>query len=156
VAKFQEQTNVYMRIAREIANLSNCVSFKVGAVIVREGRIISTGFNGTPSGYKNCRQVFPVYNKETDRDKHHDFSNMYEIHAEANALVFAAKFGVSTEGATMFVTTQPCMQCSKLIANSGIKAVYYLEPYDRVGIPVEEQRDFFKKCKITFMQAALK
>lgn len=155
MASFTKRTNCYIKIAQSISELSNCVSYKVGAVIVKDGRIISTGYNGTPSGLSNCDSVFPMYDKDKSREEHHKFSDKYEVHAEANALIFAAKYGHSTDGSVLYVTTQPCMQCSKLIANSGITAVYYLNPYDKAGVTLEEQKEFFLRCGITFMQVSI-
>ena len=147
--------SVYMNIALQIARLSKCVSFQVGAIIVKDGRPISAGYNGTPSGFINCDQMFPGYNKTIDREQHHAFSFLHEIHAEENAMIFAARHGVCIADADMFITVQPCMTCSKAIANSGIKAVYYLQPYDKVGVTTEEQKLFFNKCGVAFEQVYL-
>jgi len=122
----------FMNTAKEAAILSNCVSYKVGAVIVKDGRIISTGYNGTPSGfYKNCNEIFKNYDKTTQREEHHDFSLTYEIHAEMNAILFAARNGISIENTIMYVTVKPCAQCIKNIVQSGVRKVIYLNEYDK-------------------------
>lgn len=116
----------FINIAKEIASASKCVSKRVGAVIVREGRILSTGYNGTPAGYMNCNEHWNgEYTKE-----HHEWSKTYEIHAEMNAIIWAARKGISVEGATIYVTLEPCSECSKNLIASGIKRIVYERPYE--------------------------
>ncbi len=119
---------IYMNIAKEVAKLSHCVSHKVGVILVKDGRILSTGINGTPKGFKNCDSIFEE--KRFDRVKHHEFSENYEIHAETNAILFAAENGISIKDSTMYSTLHPCNNCLKMICNSGIKTIYYLDEYD--------------------------
>jgi dCMP deaminase len=116
--------------AFSFAKLSKCVSKQVGSVIVRDFRILSTGYNGVPKGYKNCCEVFPNYNKETDRQIHNLFSEKYEIHAEMNAMVWAAKNGISIDNSDIYCTLQPCFNCTKNIIQSGIKNIYFMNRYD--------------------------
>lgn len=116
----------FIKIAQEIATASKCVSKQVGAVIVKEGRILSTGYNGTPAGYINCCEY---WSGEYTKD-HHEWSKTYEIHAEMNAIIWAARKGISIEDATIFVTLEPCSECSKNIIASGIKRIVYLKPYE--------------------------
>ena len=116
----------FINIAQEIATASKCVSKQVGAVIVKDGRILSTGYNGTPAGYINCCQH---WNNEYTSN-HHEWSKTYEIHAEMNAIIWAARKGISIEGATIYVTLEPCSECSKNIIASGIKRIVYLKPYE--------------------------
>lgn len=135
-----------MNIAHEMASQSKCISKNVGAVIAKDGRIISTGYNGTPSGLPNCCDVaeelkfgylFECPNtliKEMrmyDRAKHSAWSEQNEIHAEQNAIIFAAKHGVAVQDCIMYVTHSPCPTCCKIIAQSGIQTVIYDELYDR-------------------------
>ena len=116
----------FINIAKEIAGASKCVSKQVGAVIVKEGRILSTGYNGTPAGYINCKDHWNgEYTKE-----HHEWSKTYEIHAEMNAIIWAARKGISIEGATIYVTLEPCSECSKNLIASGIKRIVYDKPYE--------------------------
>ncbi len=116
----------FINIAKEIATASKCVSKQVGAVIVKEGRILSTGYNGTPAGYTNCKEHWNgEYTKE-----HHDWSKTYEIHAEMNALIWAARKGISIEGATIYVTLEPCSECSKNLIAAGIKEIVYDRAYE--------------------------
>jgi len=109
---------------------SKCVSHHVGALIVRDGRIISSGINGTPPGLPNCCDVF---NKDIfDRAKHSIWSDDNEIHAEMNSLMFSARHPVEVEGCDMYTTLSPCNECLKNISMTGIKNVYYLYAYDRI------------------------
>ena len=116
----------FINIAKEIASASKCVSKSVGAVIVKDGRILSTGYNGTPPGYTNCNDYWDnKYTKE-----HHDWSKTYEIHAEMNAIIWAARKGISIEGATIYVTLEPCSECSKNLIASGISRIVYETKYE--------------------------
>jgi len=119
----------FMTIAHIVSKQSHCVRKQVGAVIVKEGRIISIGYNGTPKGYINCDEVFDKNN--FDIEKHHEFSTNNEIHAEINAIIYAAKNSVSLENSILYVTTSPCHDCAKFIVAAGIKKVIYDELYDR-------------------------
>jgi len=107
---------VFINIAKETSTLSHCVRSKVGAVLVKDGNIISFGYNGTPSGMNNCCEEDNVTLKHV-------------IHAECNAILKAAKTGNSVDGSTLYLTLSPCLDCSKLILQSGIKRVVYLNVY---------------------------
>ena len=117
---------IFINIASEIASASKCVSKQVGAVIVKNGRILSTGYNGTPAGYVNCCDH---WNGEYTPE-HHEWSKTYEIHAEMNAIIWAARKGISIEDATIYVTLEPCSECSKNLIASGIKRIVYKTPYE--------------------------
>ena len=107
----------FMEVTQVISRSSKCCRLQVGAVIVKEGRIISTGYNGLPSGYNDS-----ICNKNCEGCEE-------TIHAEMNAILFAAKKGIATEGATLYTTHAPCTNCAKHILNSGIKEVIYLNDY---------------------------
>lgn len=107
----------YLRRAEIWAENSYCVRRRVGALIVREQMIISDGFNGTPAGFEN------VCEDEDGKTK------PYVLHAEANAITKVARSNNSSEGATLYVTASPCLECSKLIIQAGIKRVVYHELY---------------------------
>lgn len=107
----------YLKMAKTWADLSHCERKKVGALIVKNGMIISDGYNGTPSGYDNCCEN---ENWET---------HWYTIHAEANAILKCARHGQSCDGSTLYQTHSPCKECSKLILQSGIKRLVYIEDY---------------------------
>ncbi len=110
---------------------SKCVSKQVGALIVLDGRIVSTGYNGTPKGYENCNEHFPNYDPAKDREAHHTWSKIHEIHAEVNAIAFAARNDIGIEGAELYTILQPCDDCLKVIIAAGIKKIYYVIPYDK-------------------------
>ena len=119
----------FLNIAKELSFASKCVSKQVGAVIVKDGRILSTGYNGTPAGYINCSEHWKgEYTKD-----HHDWSKTYEIHAEMNAIIWAARKGISIEGATIYVTLEPCSECSKNLIASGIKRIVYEKSYEHTN-----------------------
>lgn len=138
----------FLQIAYLVSQESKCVSWKVGAVIAKNGRIISTGYNGSPAGGKNCCDhahdmawtkkeqctvpgpIRTILQKE-HREAHSAWSKENEIHAELNAILYAARNGVSIDGATMYVTLSPCTECAKAIAQSGLKQLVYSETYDR-------------------------
>ncbi len=107
----------YMRMARIWAENSYCTRRKVGALVVKEKMIISDGYNGTPSGFENvCEDS-------------HGVTKPYVLHAEANAITKIARSGNNSDGATLYVTASPCIECAKLIIQAGIKRVVYGEKY---------------------------
>lgn len=123
----------YLRMAQVWAENSYCNRRKVGALIVKDKMIISDGYNGTPSGFENVCE---------DEEGH---TKPYVLHAEANAITKVAKSNNSSNGATLYVTAAPCMECAKLIIQSGIRRVVYVESYrlsdgiellERAGIEV--------------------
>src|SRR5262245_45143527 len=134
VERYMEKCLTFMDIAQTLSTLGTCDRKQVGAVIVRDGRCISWGYNGAPPGAPHCNEN----NHGWYDAPHHDDKNLgcrNATHAEANALAFAAREGISTDRATLFVTVSPCDNCSRLLIAAGIKLVYYKEAYrDRRGI----------------------
>ncbi len=125
----REPWDVYfMRIALLVRERSSCFHRKVGAVIVRGNRILSTGYNQPPSGFPHCDQIGCIRD-DLGIESGENQEICYALHAEQNALMQAARFGIATEGATMYVTHKPCSVCARLIINAGIKRVVYLEDY---------------------------
>lgn len=122
---------------------STCARVKVSSVIVKNGRVISSGWNGVAGGHTHCADIFAGrdMNDEIVKQEHKIFSERNEIHSEQNCIASAAKNGVSTEGCDMYVSISPCTACAKLIIASGIKSVYYLEPYDRETYGIQLLRD---------------
>ena len=113
----------YLKMALEWAKLSYCKRKQVGALIVKDRTIISDGYNGTPSGFENCCE------DENNKTK------WYVLHAEANAILKISRSTQSCEGATLYLTISPCKECSKLIFQSGIKRVVYIQDYsDNEGL----------------------
>lgn len=107
----------YMRMARIWAENSYCKRRQVGALIVKNNMIISDGFNGTPSGFENICE------------DENGLTKPYVLHAEANAITKIARSGNNSDGATLYVTASPCIECAKLIVQSGIRRVVYAEHY---------------------------
>lgn len=105
-----------LRMADVAAQRSTCSRLQVGAVLSRDGRILSTGYNGAPSGETHCEHL-------------DDLPCTQSVHAEVNALVFAARHGVSTEGASFYVTHAPCYGCAGLLINAGVDTVYFRSHY---------------------------
>ena len=120
--KQKKLDEVYINVAKQVSTLSHCVRSKVGAVLVQGGNIISFGYNGTPSGMDNCCEENNV-------------TLPHVIHAEVNAILKAAKTGNSVDGSTLYLTLSPCLDCSKLILQAGIKRVVYLETYRNLDGP---------------------
>lgn len=110
----------FLRLAIVVSYRSTCARARHGAVLVRASQIISTGYNGAPSGFLHCT-------KDSCRRKGEvpgqGYDRCISVHAEANAIIQAAKHGISTDGAILYVTGLPCNQCARLIANAGIKEV---------------------------------
>ena len=130
-----EMHDVFMKTAFLFAQKSKCVSHHVGAVIVKDNRIISVGYNGTTPGLPNCGDVF---NKDDfDREAHHKWQKDNEIHAEINSFAFAAKRGDSIDGCDMYTTISPCNECLRNLSMTGIKNIYYLYLYDKVDLNPE-------------------
>lgn len=135
----------FLNISKVVATRSTCLRHKVGSVIVKDRRILATGYNGAPSGMAHCLDIGCI--RETE---HIPSGTQHEkcraVHSEQNAIIQAAVHGVSIDGATLYCTHQPCILCAKMIINSGIKRVVYGESYpdeeslryfDEVGIEVE-------------------
>lgn len=132
--KEKKRDYLYMRMARTWSENSYCERRKVGALMVKNQMIISDGFNGTPSGFENVCE------------DENNVSKPYVLHAEANAISKVARSNNSSDGATLYVTASPCIECSKLIIQAGIKRVVYGELYrltdginllKRAGVEVE-------------------
>lgn len=133
--KMLKYDKAYLRMALEWGKLSYCQRKQVGAIIVKDRMIISDGYNGTPTGFENCCE---------DDDNN---TKWYVLHAEANAILKVARSTQSCEGATLYITLSPCKDCSKLIHQSGIKRVVYLNSYKddsgvqfliKAGVQVEQ------------------
>jgi dCMP deaminase len=136
----QKFIDAYMDVARRFAQLSSAKRLQVGAIVVKDDRIISIGYNGMPSGWTNeCETIFYDENG-VERLK----TKEEVIHAEANAIAKLAKSSESGDGATMFLTHAPCIHCAKQIYTAGIEKVYFGEPYrDESGVA------FLMKCGVS-------
>ena len=125
--------NYFMNIADQVATRSTCDRKHVGAVIVRNRTILSTGYNGSVRGAPHCDDV--------GHDMEHDHC-VRTVHAEANAIAQAARNGVNIDNSEIFITASPCLTCFKLAANSGIRAVHYMEFYrdERITVYANQAR----------------
>lgn len=134
----------YSQIAKHWSQHSYCVRRKVGALIVKDNAIISDGFNGTPSGFENCCEIqLPLHGYKTENGhltiNEEDHSKVMlktrpeVLHAESNALMKCARMGRATDGADLYVSCSPCIECSKLIIQAGIKRVFFSELYKDVS-----------------------
>ncbi|MCD6366785.1 MAG: dCMP deaminase family protein [Bacteroidales bacterium] len=120
----------YLKMAKVWAENSYCIRKKVGALLVKDKMIISDGYNGTPEGFENVCEDDP------------DTTKPYVLHAEANAITKVAKSNNSSQDSTLYVTTSPCIECSKLIIQSGIKRVVFCEKYrDTSGLELLERAE---------------
>ena len=121
----------FMDLTETIAKWSSCYKNdrSIGAIIVRNKRIITTGYNGAPSGIKSCKEKGECLRQKLGIASGTRHELCYAIHAEQNAIIQAAKLGVSIDGATLYCTHQPCVICSKMIVNAGIVRVVYAHPY---------------------------
>ncbi|HPQ08789.1 MAG TPA: dCMP deaminase family protein [Bacteroidia bacterium] len=133
---------IYMNLAEQLALRSHCVKMKVGAVLTKDTRIISLGYNGPPAGTHNCDEEWP----ETGCPRDSKGSCSLALHAEQNAILYAAKNKVDMNGATLYVTLAPCIACARVIFSIGIKKVIYKNSYaEYKGIGTEEGVEFLKK-----------
>jgi dCMP deaminase len=135
----QKWIDAFMDTAERFAELSSAVRLQVGAVVVKDNRIISIGYNGMPAGWTNTCEDIIQLSDDTLTTKTKD----EVIHAEANAIIKLARDGEAGNGSIMFCTHAPCIQCAKLIHGAGINTLYYRNSYrDELGI------DFLNKCNI--------
>ena len=131
----------FMEMAQLVSSRSTCLRRKVGAVIVKEKRVLSTGYNGSPKGTKHCEELGCIRVKmNVPSGTRHELCR--GVHAEQNAVTQAAYFGVSVDGATIYTTTYPCSMCAKILINAGIKEIVYSEGYadDLSKDPLEEAK----------------
>ena len=135
----QKWIDAFMDTAERFAQLSSAKRLQVGAVVVKDNRIISIGYNGTPAGWTNECEEYVTLSDETVVNRTKD----EVIHAEANAIAKLARDGESGLQSDLFCTHAPCIQCAKMIYGAGIKKVYYRHTYrDTLGV------DFLKKCNV--------
>jgi dCMP deaminase len=136
----------FMDITALVAKRTTCIRRAVGAVIVKDKRILSTGYNGAPSGVPHCTEVGCLREKlNVESGMRHELCR--GIHAEQNAIIQAAYHGVSVKGASLYCTTQPCSICAKMIINAGITTIYYRASYSD-----ELARDMLAEAGIAMIQ----
>lgn len=134
--------DIYMELAQNLSRKSHCVKIKVGAVLARDTRIISLGYNGPPAGTHNCDEEWPEQGCARERKGGCSLA----IHAEENAILYAAKNKVTIQGATLYVTLSPCLACARIIYTTGIKNVLFLKSYSEYkGIKEDEGVNFLRR-----------
>jgi len=138
--------DIFMELAVNLAKRSHCIKRHVGAVLTKETRIISIGYNGPPSGTHNCDEEWPDVG--CPRDSKGGCS--LAIHAEQNAILYAVKNKTDVDGATLYITLSPCLACARIIYSTGIKRVLYLNSYaEHKGLSLDEGVEFLKKFGVT-------
>jgi len=132
----------FLEMSRLVAKRSTCLRRSVGALLVRDKRILATGYNGAPSGLKHCAQIGCLRQKlKIPSGERHELCRA--LHAEQNALIQSSLHGISVKGATLYATTQPCVICAKMLINAGIKEIVIAE-----GYPDGMALNFLKQAKI--------
>jgi dCMP deaminase len=137
--------DIYMELASNLAQRSHCVKIKVGAVLTKDTRIVSLGYNGPPAGTHNCDMEWP----QTGCPRDSKGGCSLALHAEQNAIIYASKNNVPLENCSIYVTLAPCLSCARIIYASGIKKAIYLNSYaEYKGIGIEEGVEFLTKFGI--------
>jgi dCMP deaminase len=132
----------FLEMASLVAKRSTCLRRSVGAVLVRDKRILATGYNGAPSGLKHCAEIGCLrLELKIPSGERHELCRA--LHAEQNALIQASLHGISVKGSTLYTTTQPCVICAKMLINAGIKEIVITE-----GYPDKMAMDFLKQAKV--------
>jgi len=141
--------HIFMNLATDLARRSHCVKAQVGAVLTKDTRIISIGYNGPPAGTHNCDEEWP----ETGCPRDARGSCSLALHAEENAILYAVKNGANLEGSTLYTTLSPCLPCARLIFSAGIKHVYFMKSYAQYkGLPSDEGVDFLNRFGVKAQQ----
>ncbi|MDJ0731555.1 MAG: dCMP deaminase family protein [Crocosphaera sp.] len=143
----------FIMMAKLAATRSTCLAFPVGAVIVKDRQVLATGYNGSPSGSAHCTAQGFCYPGLSSCDASSSLPSR-AVHAEANAIAQAAKHGISTDGASIYVTLEPCVSCLKLIISAGIKEVFYETEFNK-GDKVLVRDAFLKEGLVNLTQIHL-
>lgn len=140
---------IYMELAEKLALRSHCVKAKVGAVLTKDTRIVSLGYNGPPAGTHNCDQEWP----ETGCARDSKGSCSLALHAEQNAILYATKNNISIQDTTLYITLSPCIACARVIFTTGIKKVFYKDSYAAFkGLPNDEGVEFLRRFGVEVFQ----
>ena len=132
----------FLEVAHLVAKRATCIRRMVGAVLVRDKKILATGYNGAPSGLKHCLDIGCIRDKlKVPSGQRHELC--LGLHAEQNVILQAALYGISTKGSILYITNQPCMICAKMLINAGIKEIVISS-----GYPDKLARKFLKEAKI--------
>ena len=140
----------FMDMAQLISRRSTCVRRQVGAVIVKDKRVLTTGYNGSPKGTRHCEDLGCIREQQNiPSGTRHELCR--GVHAEQNAVIQAAYFGISIDGSTIYTTTFPCSMCAKILINAGVKEIIYSE-----GYADEMSQKLFDETKTTVRRYVLK
>lgn len=140
---------IYMELAEKLARRSHCVKAQVGAVLTKDTRIVSLGYNGPPAGTHNCDEEWPEAGCARDSKG----SCSLALHAEQNAILYATRNNVSMQDATLYVTLSPCIACARVIFTTGIKRVFYRDSYAKFkGLPNDEGVDFLRRFGVEVVE----
>jgi len=132
----------FLEVAQLVAKRATCLRRRVGAVLVKDKKILATGYNGAPSGLKHCIDIGCLREKlKIPSGERHELC--YGLHAEQNVLLQAALYGISTKGSSLYITNQPCVICAKMLINAGIKEIIISN-----GYPDKLAKEFLKEAKI--------
>jgi dCMP deaminase len=137
-----EFKDIFMELAQNLAKRSHCVKAQVGAVLTKETRIISIGYNGPPADTYNCDEEWPEHGCSRDSKG----SCSLALHAEQNAIVYALNNGMKIEDSTLYITLSPCLACARLLYSAKVTKIIYLNSYaEYKGLPSDEGLDFLRK-----------
>jgi dCMP deaminase len=137
----------FMQITELVASRATCLRRKVGAVLVRNKRILTTGYNGPPSGIEHCEKRGGCMRDELNIPSGERMELSRAIHAEQNAIIQAAKMGIPIENSTLYVSTHPCFTCAKMLINAGVKKIIYKE-----GYPDSFAKEILKEAGVEVIQ----
>ena len=137
----------FIKITKLVSEKSSCLSAPKGAIIIKDKRIIATGYSGAPAGIVSCYEEGYCLKRKLGYGHGEGHDKCLAVHAEANAILQAASLGISCKDCIMYCTHKPCNDCAKLIINSGIKTVYYINDY-----PSEMTDNLFKESKINLIK----
>jgi len=137
----------FVSITKTVASRSTCLRRKVGAIIVKDKRILTTGYNGAPRGVKSCLEIGRCLREELKVPSGQRHEICRALHAEQNAIIQAAYHGVQIAGSVIYSTTQPCVLCANMIINAGIEKIYYYEEY-----PDQLSLDLLKEAGIELIK----
>lgn len=140
MAERPDWNSYFMEITKLVSTRATCLRRKVGAIIVKDRHILTTGYNGPPKGVPHCDELGGCLREKLNVPSGERMEISRAVHAEQNAIIQAARLGINIEGADMYVTNQPCFICAKMIINSGIKRIFILNPYpDKLAEEILEQ-----------------
>lgn len=137
-----EFKDIFMELAQNLAKRSHCIKAQVGAVLTKDTRIISIGYNGPPKGTHNCDEEWPDKGCSTDSKG----SCSLALHAEQNAIIYALNNGMKIDGSTLYITLSPCLACARLLYSAQVSKVVYLKSYaEYKGLASDEGVDFLRR-----------